>query len=106
MTETNTAEVASVRPLHDGVLVVVQEPGEFSPGGIFLVEAVRETPKTALVIATGPGRWRRDGTREPVAVSSGDTVVFSPFAGTPIEHGGGEYYLLAEGDILAVSEPG
>ena len=51
----------------------------------------------------GPGK-RSEQTGETIAldVSEGDTVLFSKFGGTEVQHDGEEYLILSARDILAI----
>ena len=55
--------------------------------------------------AEGPGRLGKDGSREPLQVKVGDTVLFTNWAGDEFKRGQGEnVLLLREEDVLAVLE--
>ena len=48
----------------------------------------------------GPGKLSDDGTRVPMEVEVGDTVVYSKYGGTDYTEGETEYLVLREDDIL------
>ena len=50
----------------------------------------------------GPGKKNDDGSRTPIEVRVGETVLYSKYGGTDIKFGGKDYVLLSEKDILAV----
>ena len=52
----------------------------------------------------GPGRVADNGTRIPVDVNVGDTVIYSKFGGTEVKVGVEDYLVLSSRDILAVIE--
>ena len=52
------------------------------------------------MVAIGPGRLSDDGTRVPMEVEVGDTVIYSKYAGTEYKEGEVEYLVLREDDIL------
>ena len=91
-----------LKPTENRILVLVDVPADKSGGGVILPESAREEKKnTGVVIATGDGRLREDGTRLPLLVSVGDKVYFSRYsAGEPYEEGGATYSLMRDTDIL------
>lgn len=91
-----------LQPLGDRVLVKPLEAEEKSAGGIILPEAAQEKPREGEVVAVGPGKLSDKGERKPMAVKSGDVVVYSEYGGTEISHEGTDYLLIDEGSILAV----
>lgn len=134
-----------VQPLGDRVLVRRSEGKEMSAGGIFLSPEAREKPGDGVVVAVGPGRLQpqfvyvdvgeltpestahfvqkvRDEIRGsalvPPSVKVGDQILFSAFAGTPLELDevrmvdGAErrvkvqHVLLRDEDIVAIVTPG
>ena len=85
------------RPLHDRVLVRRVEAEEKTAGGIIIPDTAKEKPQRGTVVAAGPGK--KD---EPITVKSGDTVLYSKYAGTEISLEGADYLILRETDILAI----
>ncbi len=88
-----------LKPLHDNVVLEKSAPEEKTKSGIILSSKDQETPKTAKVIAVGPGK-----DDEPLSVKVGDQVVFKSFATTDIELDDKEYLIIKEEDILAIVE--
>ena len=95
--------MAAVKPLGNRVLVKRSEEKQ-SRGGILLPETAKEKPRQGEVIAVGPGRTDESGKQTPVALSVGDEVLFSAYAGTEVKAGGAqeELLILSEDDILGV----
>ena len=92
-----------IRPLADRVVIRPQEKEEKTRGGIFLPDtASKEKPQEGTVMAVGEGRLDDSGKRVPVAVQTGDTVLFAKYAGTEIKLDEQDYLILAEKDILAI----
>ena len=91
-----------IRPLGDRVLVKPStNENETSPSGIIIPDtAGQEKTDRGEVIAVGEGKVGDDNKRVPVAVSVGDKVLFQ--WGEKIEYAGQDYYLVSEGNILAV----
>ena len=88
-------------PLGERVIVQPSEFEQQTKGGIFLPDTAKEKPQEGKVVAVGPGRVADDGTRIPMELASGDTVIYSKFAGTEYKDGDDEYLILRESDILA-----
>lgn len=94
-----------LRPLHDRILVKRLEEGEQqSEGGIIIPDTAKEKPQQAKVLAVGEGRITDDGTVQPIDVKSGDTVVFSKYAGTEVKIDGEELLVIREDDVLGIVE--
>ncbi len=92
-------------PLADRVLIRPSDEREGEkklPSGIIIPETVaKEKTDRGVVIAVGEGRLdEKSGKRVPPAVKPGQTVLFQ--WGDKVEIEGAEYYLVAEGSILAV----
>jgi len=94
-----------LRPLGDRILVERIEADEkVSPGGIIIPDSAKEKPTHGLVIAVGPGRRNKKGTRIPPEVKGGDKVIFGKWGGNEIKIEGKEYLLLKEDDIYGIIE--
>jgi chaperonin GroES len=91
-----------IKPLGDKVLVKRLEAEEITKGGIVLPDTAKEKPKEGKVIAVGKGRMLKDGGFADFSVKSGDTVLFSSYAGTEVKINGEEYLIMNEEDILAI----
>ncbi|MBF0170253.1 MAG: co-chaperone GroES [Nitrospinae bacterium] len=92
----------NVKPLHDRVLVKPAESKETMKGGIIIPDTAKEKPQEGAVVAVGEGKIMEDGSRRPMAVKKGDTVIYSKYAGTEIKIDGAEYLLMREDDILGI----
>ena len=92
------------KPLYDRVLVKRVEEESRSPGGIIIPDSAKEKPLTGKVIAAGAGKLQDDGSLRPLAVKTGDVVLFGKYAGTEIKINGEEQTILREDDILGVVE--
>ena len=91
-----------IRPLGDKVVIKPMEAEETTKGGIILPDTAKEKPQKGKVLAVGSGRILDNGTRVPVDVREGDTVIFSQYGGTEIKLDGEDYLVVSERDILAV----
>lgn len=96
-----SASKTAIVPLGDRVLIQPQAEEETSPSGIILPEtASKEKTDRGKVVAVGEGKLNDDGTRQPMSVKKGDTVLFS--WGEKVEIDDEEYYLVSESNVLAV----
>ena len=93
--------MAKIRPLDDRIVVLVSDAEEKTTGGIILPDTAKEKPQRGTVKSIGDGKLLGSGKRTPVAVRSGDTVIFGKYAGTDIKIGGTEFKILRENEILA-----
>lgn len=95
-----------IKPLGDRVLVrpiAETERGAHTKSGIFIPETVeKERSDRGEVIAVGPGKMAEDGTRLPMSVSVGDTVLFSKYGPDDIKIENNEYFIISESSILAI----
>ncbi len=99
-----TATKTKVKPLGENVLVRRIEAEEKTAGGILLPDTAKEKPKEGVVVAIGDGKLLDDGKRAPIAVASGNRVIFSSYAGSEVKIDGEDYLLISENDILAIVE--
>lgn len=90
-----------LKPLDDRVVVEPLDAETTTAGGIVLPDTAKEKPQRGTVRAVGPGRLLESGARVPVALATGDEVLFSKYGGTDIEVEGKEVKILRESDILA-----
>ena len=97
-----TATKVGIRPLHDRVIVQRIEEGEQKVGGIIIPDSAKEKPQQGKVIAVGQGKVKDDGTRHPLDVKAGDTILFGKYSGQEIKLDGDEYLIMREEEILGV----
>ena len=92
-----------VRPLHDRIIVQrLEEEGEQKVGGIIIPDTAKEKPQQGKVIAAGAGKFKEDGTRQPLDVKEGDTILFGKYSGQEIKMDGEEYLIMREDEVLAI----
>ena len=96
----------NLRPLHDRIIVQRLEEGEQKVGGIIIPDTAREKPQRGTVIAAGNGKSKDDGTRIPLDVTAGDTILFGKYSGQEIKLDGEEYLIMREDEVLAIIEGG
>ncbi len=92
-----------IKPLGDRIVIQRQEAEEKTAGGILLPDAARNKPQRGKVLAVGPGRLLKDGTRRPPQLKEGDTVLFTNWAGDEFkDRDKSNILLMREEDVLAV----
>ena len=94
--------MATLRPLYDHVVVERSEAEQKTAGGIVLPDTAKEKPKQGKVVAVGKGKVLETGEVKPLEVREGDRILFGSYAGTEVKHGGKDYLIVKESDILAV----
>jgi chaperonin GroES len=93
-----------LKPLGDRIVVRRAEAQEKTSGGILLPDAAKNKPQRGKVLAVGAGRLLKDGTRRPLQVKEGDTVLFTNWAGDEFreQSNADAILLMREEDVLAV----
>lgn len=103
--------------LSNRVLVKRFAQKEEKIGSIIIPSERIEKKKSCKVLAVGPGKLNKDGTRTPVDVNVGDTVLVHAIDGDPLDlsvvkaleiklEDGEELLMVYEQEIMAVLEPG
>lgn len=90
-----------IEPLGSRVLIEPKENEKETASGILLIKKVEEIQQIGTVVAVGEGHVLDDGTRLPVYVNVGDTVMFAKYAGTAINSDGHKYLMMEERDLIA-----
>ena len=91
-----------ITPLHDRVIVKRIEEGEQIRGGIIIPDSAREKPQEGEVVAAGEGKYKEDGTRQPLDVKTGDRVLFGKYTSSEIKLDGQELLIMREDEILGI----
>jgi chaperonin GroES len=94
----------NIRPLHDRVILRRIEEGEQVRGGIIIPDTAKEKPQEGEVVAAGEGKYKEDGTRQPLDVKKGDRVLFGKYSGSEIKLDGEELLIMREDEILVIIE--
>ena len=93
-------------PLGDRVLLKLADGSgdeKSNKFGIIIPETVnKEKPEQGKVVAVGEGRRDESGNLVPMSVKIGDVVVFSKYNYDEVKHGGEEYIMVKEENILAI----
>lgn len=95
-----------LRPLGDRIVVRRSDAQEKTAGGILLPDGAKEKPQKGTVLAVGAGRLLKNGTRRPLQVKEGDTILFTAWAGDEFreQSNSSAILLMREDDVLAVLE--
>jgi chaperonin GroES len=94
----------NVRPLHDRLIVQrLDAPGEVA-GALIIPDSAKEKPQHGKVLAAGLGKANDKGTRVPLDVKAGDTILFGKYSGQEVKLDGVEYLIMKEDDVLAVED--
>jgi chaperonin GroES len=94
----------NITPLHDRVIVRRIEEGEQVRGGIIIPDSAKEKPQEGEVVAAGSGKYKDDGTRQPLDVKKGDRVLFGKYSGSEIKLDCEELLIMREDEILGIIE--
>jgi chaperonin GroES len=92
----------NITPLHDRVIVRRIEEGEQVRGGIIIPDSAKEKPQEGEVVAAGAGKYKEDGTRQPLDVKPRDRVLFGKYSGSEIKLDGEELLIMREDEILGI----
>ena len=90
------------RPLHDRVLVRRAEAETKTAGGIIIPGTAEEKPSEGEIVATGNGYVNDNGETRALDVKTGDTVIFSKWAGTEVTIDGEDLMVMKESDIIGI----
>jgi len=93
-----------VKPLADRIVVRRFDAQEKTAGGILLPDTAKNKPQKGKVLAVGPGKMLKDGSRRALQVKEGDTVLFTTWAGDEFKENRtrDNILLMREEDVLAV----
>ncbi len=92
----------NIRPLHDRILVKRVEEQEQVRGGIIIPDTAKEKPMQGKVVAVGGGKVKEDGSKQPLDVKEGDTILFGKYSGTEVKIDNEEFLIMREEDVLGI----
>ena len=75
--------------------------------GIIIPDREKQQTNQGIVLKVGDGALLENGTKIPVDIKVGETVIYSSFSGSPIKCGDDdteEFIILNERDVLCVIE--
>jgi len=94
-----------IKPLSDYILIEPLKEEEKTKSGIILPEtADKEQPQEGKIVAVGPGKQLKVGTKLPMEVKVGDRVLFRKYGPDEIKVDDKEYLIAKQEDILAILE--
>lgn len=97
--------MATLKPLHDQLIVKAISDEQATKAGIILPDTVdKERPEKGEVISVGPGKFSDAGQRLEMSVNVGDKVIFKKYAPDEVKLEGAEYLIISESDVLAIIE--
>ena len=89
------------------VLVKEERLSDTTASGIVMPGRDKQQTNKGKVLVVGDGAMLENGTKVPVAVKPGETVIYSSFSGSPIKQDSKDddvYLILNERDILCIVE--
>ena len=95
-----------IKPLSDRLVIQRFEATDKTAGGLYLPDSARNKPQKGKVLAVGPGKLLKDGTRRRLQVKEGDSILFTSWAGDEFkeQRSKDELLVMREEDVLAVLE--
>ena len=94
----------ALRPLYAKLVVLREEEGDTTKGGIVIPDSAKKKLNRGKVIKAGPGRQNKAGEYVALSVKDGDSILFEKFTGDEITEGDVTYLIISEADVLAVLE--
>lgn len=98
-------DASKIRINGSRVLVKEEKLSAETSSGIVMPGRDKQQTNKGKVLVVGDGAMLENGTKVPVAVSVGDTVIYSSFSGSPIKQNPNDedvYLILNERDILCI----
>ncbi|HSQ58273.1 MAG TPA: co-chaperone GroES [Gemmata sp.] len=94
----------NLKPLADRIIVRREAADDKTAGGIVLPDTAKNKPQRGTVLAVGPGKMNKDGTRTAMQLKAGDRVLFTSWAGDEFKDrkAGGEILVMHEADVMCV----
>ena len=96
--------MANITPLYDRILIKRLESEQTTASGIIIPDTAQEKTQLGKVIAAGQGKIAADGTKTPLVVKVGDTILFGKYSGTEVQFDGQEYLIVREDEVLGIVE--
>ena len=93
-----------MKPLGDLVLIKEEKRTDVTKGGIILPDSVDDSYIYGKVISVGPGLFTANGTKIPMSVQVGQTVVIEKQNRRKLKLEEEEYLLIRESELLMNSK--
>ena len=100
----DTASILGAGYADTRVVRRLDESAQQQIGAIIIPDSAKEKPQQGKVLAAGLGKTSENGTRVPLDVKAGDTILFGKYSGQEIKLDGEEYLIMKEDDVLAIIE--
>ena len=100
-------DVSKIRINGARVLVKEEKLSEATTSGIVIPGREKQQTNKGTVLVVGDGAMLENGTKVPVSLNVGETVIYSSFSGSPVKVNSNDedtYLILNERDILCVIE--
>ena len=100
-------DVNKIRINGSRILAKEEKLSETTTSGIIMPGRDKQQTNKGKVLVVGDGAMLENGTKVPVAVEVGETVIYSSFSGSPIKVNDSDedtYLILNERDILCIVE--
>jgi len=94
-----------LKPISDRIIVRREVADDKTAGGIVLPDSAQNKPQRGTVMAVGPGKMKKDGSRATMQLKAGDKVLFTSWAGDEFKdrkQTDGEILVMHEGDVMCV----
>jgi chaperonin GroES len=95
-----------LEPAGHNILVKVAKAAEKTIGGLILSTEAKDAPTYGAAVAVGPGRYFPAGGIIPMAVKTGDVVMFGKFGGTKVKYDGEAHLIVTQDDVLCLLDGG
>jgi chaperonin GroES len=92
----------TLRPLHDRILVKRLEERDVKRGSIVIPDTAKEKPQEGRIVAVGAGKVTDGGKKIPLAVKTGDRILFGKYSGSEVTLDSEEYLIMKEEDVLGI----
>ena len=89
-----------LKPIGDRIIVRREVAEDRTAGGIVLPDTAKNKPQRGTIVAVGPGKLKKDGSRSAMQLKVGDKVLFTSWAGDEFK----DRQAKVEGDILVMHE--
>lgn len=90
-----------INPLGDYVVAEAEAAVKKTASGLYLPDSAAEKPKTAKIVAVGPGKVGDDNERIKPQLKVGDRILYKGYSTTDVKVDGKDYIILKEEDVLA-----
>lgn len=95
----------TLKPLSDHLVLKPIAAETKTASGIIIPDTIeKERPERGEVIAIGPGKRLKNGSRAPMDVTVGQTVLFKKYGPDEIKIDGETFMIISCEDILAIVE--